>query len=77
MTVRRLELTKFRLTGVKLGVKEGELKKMIDDFKLVEKFNQSGRGKKILKAQRRSELTDFDRFKVMILKRRLAKVSRT
>lgn len=44
MTVRRLELTKFRLTGVKLGVKEGELKKMMDEFKLVEKFNQSGRG---------------------------------
>lgn len=74
---RRLELTKFRIPNVAFGIKDGELKKQIDQFDLTTKFNESGRGKKIVRQQRRSQLGDFDRFKVMVLKRKLAKASRT
>lgn len=74
---RRLELTKFRVPNVAFGIKEGELKKQIDAFGLQKRFNETARGQKILKQQRRANLTDFERFKVLVLKRKLAKVSRT
>ena len=77
ITIRRIELTKFKLPNVKYGTKEGELKKEIDAFKLQERFNKSSRGQKILQKQKRSQLSDFDRFKVLVLKRKLAKASRT
>ena len=74
---RRLELTKFKVPNVSFGIKDGELKKQIDQFELRVKFNQTGRGKKILRQQRRNDLNDFERFKVMVLKRKLARASRT
>ena len=77
ITIRRIELTKFKIPNVQYGVKEGELKKAIDSFKLLERFNKSSRGQKILNSHKRSQLGDFDRFKVTILKRKLAKASRT
>lgn len=57
-------------------MKQGELKKLIDEFDLINRFNQSGRGKKIQKQNRRANLTDFERFKVLVLKRKLARVTR-
>lgn len=73
---RRLELTKFKLSKFTRETKQGELKKMIEEFDLVKRFNQTGRGQKIQKQKRRAELTDFDRFKVMVLKRKLARATR-
>ena len=77
ITNRRLELTKFRVPNVAYGIKEGELKKQIESFELLKKFNETERGRKILRQQRRADLTDFERFKVLVLKRKLAKASRT
>lgn len=34
ITIRRIELTKFKIPNVQYGVKEGDLKKAIDSFKL-------------------------------------------
>ena len=46
---RRLELTQFRVPNVSYNIKEGELKKQIDAFNLVSRFNSTERGKKILR----------------------------
>ena len=77
ISVRRLELTKFRIGNFTKGDKRSELKKKIEDFDLLNRFNGSGVGKRIVKQQKRAALTDFDRFKVMVLKRRLSKAVRT
>ena len=52
-------------------------RKKISEYKLCEKFNASGLGKKIQKQSKRAALTDFDRFKVQVLKKKLGKVIRT
>jgi len=46
-SIRRLSLTKFRLTGIDCETKEGDLKKRIEKFDLVKRFNQTGLGKRI------------------------------
>ena len=49
ITNKRLELTKFKVPNVSYGVKEGELKKHIESFGLLKKFNETERGRKILR----------------------------
>jgi len=75
--VRRLELTKFRVGNFVKNDKRSDLKKKIEEFDLLNRFNNCGIGKRIVKQQKRANLTDFDRFKVLILKRKLAKSVRT
>ena len=77
ISTRRLELTKFRLGNFSKNDKRSDLKKKIEEFDLLNRFNGSGVGKRIVKQQKRAALTDFDRFKVMVLKRRLSKAVRT
>ena len=77
ISVRRLELTKFKIGSFNKGDKRSELQKKIEAFDLLNRFNGSGVGKRIAKQQKRAALTDFDRFKVMVLKRKLAKSVRT
>lgn len=50
---------------------------MIKKFDLIKRFNQSGLGKKIQKQNRRALLTDFERFQVMQLRRKLSRAVRT
>jgi uncharacterized protein (UPF0303 family) len=49
----------------------------VTDFKLTERFNATGLGKRIQKQKKRLELTDFERFKVQVLKKKLGKAIRT
>ena len=42
-----------------------------------ERFNKVGLGKRIQKQKRRAQLTDFERFKVQVLKKKLGKLVRT
>lgn len=77
ISTKRLSLTKFRLANYKRTESQGELAKRIKDFDLVNRFNSCGLGKKIKKQNRRRELTDFERFKVMVLRRNLSKLVRT
>jgi large subunit ribosomal protein L14e len=74
---KRLTLTRFRIPGVGKAEKQSSLQKKITDFKLTERFNATGLGKRIQKQKRRLELTDFERFKVMTLKKKLGKLVRT
>jgi len=77
ISTRRLELTKFRLGNFNKTDKSSELRKKIEAFGLLDRFNSCGVGKRIVKQQRKAALTDFERFKVVVLKRKLAKAVRT
>ena len=70
--VRRLTLTKFKVPILK-NQRTGVVKKAIQKFKLQEKWSQTGAGKKLSNKTKRANLSDFDRFKVMLLKKRLNK----
>jgi len=74
---KRLTLTRFRVPGVAKAEKQTSLQKKITDFKLAERFNTTGLGKRIQKQKRRLDLTDFERFKVIVLKKKLGKLVRT
>lgn len=77
ISTRRLDLTKFRLANFSKADKRGELRKKIEAFDLARRFASCGVGKRIAKQQKRASLSDFDRFRVHVLKRKLAKAVRT
>ena len=73
--VRRQELSLRRVTltdivvEVAKGAKSAAVKKAVNDAKLSESFAKTALGKKLSKTAKRENLTDFDRFKVMVLRR--------
>lgn len=76
ISTRRLELTKFRLPAYAKGTPQQALAKSIADFGLQRRFDAVGVGKRIAKQTRREALTDFERFRVHVLKRQLGKAVR-
>lgn len=73
--VKRLEPTKFILKNF---TKDSDIREYKEKFqKATDLFSQSGKGKKILKQKLRQNLTDFERFKVMTLRRQLSKAIKT
>jgi large subunit ribosomal protein L14e len=52
------------------GVKTAQLKAAIEAFGLEKKWGETSWARKIQRSQRRSQLTDFDRFKVKVLKQK-------
>ena len=71
LSLRRVTLTDYKL-DIKRGAKAEEVFKALDDYKLEEKFKQSSIAKKCEQRQKRANLTDFDRFKVMKLRQKRA-----
>ena len=71
ISLRRVTLTDYKL-DIKRGAKQSEVYKAIDDFKLEDKFKTSTFYKKNEIRQKRANLTDFDRFKVMRLRQKRA-----
>lgn len=69
ISLNRLSLTEFKL-DVPRGVKRAALVKAIDDFGLEKKWAETSWARKLQKRARRAQLTDFDRFKVKVLKQR-------
>ena len=69
LSLRRVTLTDYKL-DIKRGAKQAEVYKAIDDFKLEDKFKTSTHYKKNESRQKRANLTDFDRFKVMRLRQK-------
>ena len=67
ISLKRLTLTDFKL-DIKRGIHKDNLVKAIDEYKLDDKFKESIYAKKVEKRKLRSNLTDFDRFKVMRLR---------
>ena len=70
MSLRRLSMTDFVL-DIARSLKSSSLKKAIEDFGLAKKYAATSYGKKLQRAATRSKLTDFDRFKVMVLRKKV------
>lgn len=69
--IRRLTLTKFTLKGATRGARTGVITKAIkksDPFAL---YAKSLAARKSAKKAVRASLTDFDRFRVLILRKRV------
>ena len=71
LSLRRVILTDDKI-DIKRGAKREEVLKAIDAYKLEEKFKKSIFSKKVELRQKRANLTDFDRFKVMRLRQKRA-----
>ena len=71
LSLRRVTLTDYKI-NIKRGAKREEVFKAIDEYKLDEKFKNSIFAKKCQLRQKRANLTDFDRFKVMRLRQKRA-----
>ena len=71
LSLRRVTLTDYKI-DIKRGAKSEEVFKALDAYKLEEKFKSSSYAKKCEVRQRRANLTDFDRFKVMRLRQKRA-----
>ena len=77
ISTKRLTLTKFCLETYKKSDRRGDLKKSIESFDLLKRFSECGIGKKLAQQERRRNLTDFERFKVLVLRRKLSRAVRT
>ena len=69
---QELSLTNVTLTEDKIDIekraKKEEVLKAIEEYKNENKYKKSNFGKKVELRQKRSNITDFDRFKVMSYK---------
>ena len=69
---QELSLTNVTLTEDKIDIekraKKEEVLKAIEEYKIENKYKKSNFGKKVEIRQKRANLTDFDRFKVMSYK---------
>ena len=71
LSLRRVTLTDYKI-DIKRGAKREEVLKAIESYGLEEKFKKSTFAKKVELRQKRANLTDFDRFKVMRLRQKRA-----
>ena len=71
LSLRRVTLTDYKI-DIKRGAKREEVFKALEAYKLDEKFKNSPYAKKCEQRQKRANLTDFDRFKVMRLRQKRA-----
>ena len=76
LSLRRVTLTDYKI-DIKRSAKREEVFKAIEDYKLEEKFKKSIYAKKTELREKRSNLTDFDRFKVMKLRQKRAVLRHT
>jgi large subunit ribosomal protein L14e len=70
LSLNRVQLTEWVLP-ITRAIKKAALKKAVGDFDLEKKWKESSWGKKLQRRARRTQLTDFDRFKVKVLRQRV------
>lgn len=75
INVQRLQLTP-QVIGVKRGAKHGKVRAIAKKEKVAEKYAESSLGRAYARQARRQSLTDFERFKVLTLRRRLSRLVR-
>ncbi|KAM3143472.1 hypothetical protein pb186bvf_004533 [Paramecium bursaria] len=68
--IRRLTLTKFAVKSVLRGSRSSFIKTQLTKFALTDKYAKLGAATKQIKKEKRAQLSDFDRFKVTILRKR-------
>ena len=74
--VARLQLTKQTIK-IGRGARTGAVRKVISKENVAKKFAESSLGKSYASQAKRESLTDFERFKVLVLRRRLSKLLRS
>lgn len=72
--LRLLKLSKYTII---LIIFISNCRKSAAEAKILEKFQQTPMGKRFEKTKTRENLSDFDRFKVMLLKRKVSSYSLT
>ena len=73
ISLKRLQLTDL-VVPMRRNLKQKTLIKAWDESKVQEKWDHSAWGRKLAARKRRSEMNDFDRFKVALAKRTRAKL---
>jgi large subunit ribosomal protein L14e len=73
--IRRLQLTR-QLLKLGRGARTSKVRAAISKEGVAKKFAESSIGRAFARQQRRQNLTDFERYKVLVLRRKLAKLSR-
>lgn len=69
ISLKRISLTDLKL-NISKGIKREALKKAITEFGLEKKWGETSWARKLQKRARRAALTDFERFKVKVLKQK-------
>ncbi|CAE8597887.1 unnamed protein product [Polarella glacialis] len=69
MPVKRLSLTDFR-TVVRRGCREKTLKKALAKDEIMKKWSDSAWAKKLKAKATRENMTDFERFKLMVARKK-------
>lgn len=67
--LKRLTLTKILMAKAQKGCRTGTLKKLNKGQNVVEEFKKTSAAIKMAKYEQRKNLTDFERFKVMVLRK--------
>lgn len=73
--IRRLQLTR-QVLKLGRGARTGKVRSVIAKEGVAKKFADSSLGRSFARQQRRQNLTDFERYKVLVLRRKLAKLTR-
>eukprot|EP00930_Biecheleria_cincta_P065728 TRINITY_DN515_c0_g3_i1.p3 TRINITY_DN515_c0_g3~~TRINITY_DN515_c0_g3_i1.p3 ORF type:complete len:136 (+),score=27.67 TRINITY_DN515_c0_g3_i1:65-472(+) len=71
MPIKRLSLTDLRME-MRRGAREKTLKKALEKDEVMKKWSESAWGKKLQARDARKNMTDFDRFRVMVAKKKRA-----
>src|SRR6185437_11386823 len=71
---RHLMLTKMVVKNIFRGNGSKTVKKHFDEQGIAEKWAQSSTAKRAAQKNIRAELTDFDRFKVMVLQKKRSRI---
>ena len=67
---KRLSLTDLVVEGAKRNMKKEKLAKLFKEQNIVERWNATSWGRKLAAQKRRANLTDFERFKAMLLNKK-------
>merc|ERR1719295_18657 len=77
MPVKRLSLTDFKCRLAR-GAREKSLRMALDREEVMKKWSETAWAKKLAAKEVRAKMTDFDRFKLMVArKKRSAEVKKT
>merc|ERR1719265_292608 len=69
MPIVRLSLTDFKLKIVR-AAREKAVKKALEESGTMAKWSETAWGKKLAAQEARSKMTDFERFKLMVAKKK-------
>mmetsp|Transcript_80351 Transcript_80351/g.157650 ORF Transcript_80351/g.157650 Transcript_80351/m.157650 type:complete len:132 (+) Transcript_80351:103-498(+) len=72
MPVKRLSLTDFKC-GIFRGAREKQLKAALEKDEILKKWSETAWAKKLAAKKTRANMTDFERFKLMVARKNRAK----